>query len=235
MMISTQRIKAILIKDYKDFFRNTAVSVVIFLPILMAAIFERMGTVSIEGHFMSINLTFIIVATYVQCCLIAEEKEKNTLRNLMLSPAKTAEILLGKGLLSFILTIIIVFFSAFLSGYEPTEVTAMVTAILLSTVFYISVGTLLGLLSKSVVDASVVLIPAMGIFSFGPFAVPFTEKYPILSVFEWLPSSQLIELAKVTEAAHTLGDILIPLIVITGWIVCISILTAWVFQRQKTD
>ena len=235
MMISTQRIKAILIKDYKDFFRNTAVSVVIFLPILMAAIFERMGTVSIEGHFMSINLTFIIVATYVQCCLIAEEKEKNTLRNLMLSPAKTSEILLGKGLLSFILTIIIVFFSAFLSGYEPTEVTVMVTAILLSAVFYISVGTLLGLLSKSVVDASGILIPAMGLFSFGPFAVPFTEKYPILSIFEWLPSSQLIELAKVTEASHTLGDILIPLIVITGWIVCIGILTAWVFQRQRTD
>ncbi|WP_455661514.1 ABC transporter permease [Pradoshia sp.] len=235
MMISMQRIKAIFIKDYKDFSRNTAVFIVIFLPILMAAFFDRMGTPSIDTHFMSINMAFILVATYVQCCLIAEEKEKNTLRNLMLSPAKTVEILLGKGLLSFVLTIIVVFFSAFLSEYQPAEMTAMVIALLLSTVFYISVGTLLGLFSKSIVEASVTVLPAMGLLLFGPFAVHFAEKYPVLSLFEWLPSSQLIELAKVTEGSHTSADILIPILVITAWIVCISLLTAWVFQKQKSD
>lgn len=57
---------------------------------------------------MSINITFSMVATYVQCCLIAEEKEKNTLRSLMLSPASTSEILIGKSTLTFISTMLIV-------------------------------------------------------------------------------------------------------------------------------
>ena len=235
MMISVQRIKAIFIKDYKDFTRNMAVAITIFLPIIMAAFYGRFDNTSIDAHFMSINLTFVLVATYVQCCLIAEEKEKNTLRALMLSPAKTSEILLGKGLLSFILTIIIAFFCAFLSEYQPTEVTVITVAILLSTIFYIIVGTLLGLLSKSIVEASVIVLPAMLLFSFGPMAVNFIEEYPILAVFEWLPSSQLIELAKLTEGNHNLGEVFSPLLVIIAWIVMTSILTAWVFQKQKTD
>lgn len=235
MNISMQRIKAIFIKDYKDFSRNMAVSIMLFLPLVMAAFYGRLGKTSIDAHFMSINMTFILVATYVQCCLIAEEKEKNTLRTLMLSPAKTIEILLGKGLLSFLLTIMIVFFCALLSEYHPPEVTTITIAILLSTVFYIIVGNLLGLLSKSIVQSSVIVLPVMGFFSMGPFVVNLAEKYPVLSLFEWLPSSQLIELAKVTERSHTIGDIFLPLIVITVWIIITSILTVWVFQKQKTD
>lgn len=235
MTISLKRVKAIFVKDYKDFSRNMAVSTMIFLPLIMAAFFGRSEKESIEAHFMSINMTFILVATYVQCCLIAEEKEKNTLRNLMLSPAKTVEILLGKGLLSFLLTILIVFFCAFLSEYQPTQITTIAIAIVLSTIFYISVGTLLGLFSKSIVEASVIVFPVMALFSFGPFAVIFAENYPILSLFEWLPSSQLIELAKVIEGSYNFGDIIFPLIVIGIWIVITSILNVWVFQKQKTD
>ena len=234
-MISAQRIKAILIKDYKDFSRNMAVSVTLFLPIVMAAFYGRLETDSIDTHFMTINLTFVLVATYVQCCLIAEEKEKNTLRTLMLSPAKTIEILMGKGLLSFILTIIVVVVCAFLSEYQPAETAVIAIAIILSTVFYISIGTLLGLFSKSIVEASVIVLPAMAIFSFGPMALLFAEDYPVLSLFEWLPSSQLIELATITEGIHTTGDILTPILVITGWIIIASALTVWVFQKQKTD
>ena len=112
MTFSWKRVNAILQKDFKDFSRNTAVSIIIFLPIILAALYGRMGVDSIQGHFMNINMTFSMVGTYVQCCLIAEEKEKNTLRGLMLSPASTLEILGGKSLLSFLLTLIIVFFSA---------------------------------------------------------------------------------------------------------------------------
>src|SRR5690606_39173865 len=96
---------AIFQKDFKDFSRNMAVSVVIIIPPILAAIYGRMGVDSIESHYMIINIAFSMVAAFVQCCLIAEEKEKNTLRGLMLSPASTGEILAGKSLLSFILTI----------------------------------------------------------------------------------------------------------------------------------
>lgn len=45
---------------------------------------------------MIINMALILVATYVQSALVAEEKEKNTLRGLMLSPASIFEIFAAK-------------------------------------------------------------------------------------------------------------------------------------------
>ena len=45
----------------------------------------KMGDdIAIEAHYMVINFTMVIVGSFVQCSLIAEEKEKNTLRGLML-------------------------------------------------------------------------------------------------------------------------------------------------------
>src|SRR5690606_42076743 len=115
MNLSMKRVNAIFQKDFKDFSRNMAVSITIFLPLLAAALYGRMGIDTLQAHYMIFNMTFALVGTYVQCCLIAEEKEKNTLRGLMLSPASTVEILGGKSLLSFVLTMGIIIFSAVLT------------------------------------------------------------------------------------------------------------------------
>jgi len=87
MNISMTRIQAILMKDYKEFSRNYAVSTMVLLPLIMAFLYNQLGANTISMYFLPINMTFSIVTTYVQCSLIAEEKEKNTLRSLMLSPA----------------------------------------------------------------------------------------------------------------------------------------------------
>lgn len=63
-----------------------------------------MDIISIETHYLIINLTFVAVAFFIQSAIIAEEKEKHTLRGLMLSPATLPEILTGKSLVSFVVT-----------------------------------------------------------------------------------------------------------------------------------
>ncbi len=89
MNISMTRIQAIFMKDYKEFSRNYAVSVMALMPLVLA-IFIKSSSTTIATYFLLINMTFSMVTTYVQCSLIAEEKEKNTLRSLMLSPASLA-------------------------------------------------------------------------------------------------------------------------------------------------
>ena len=192
-MISLKRVNAIFQKDFKDFSRNYAVSVVIFIPIVLGAVYGRMGVDTIETHFMLINMTFSMVAAFVQCCLIAEEREKNTLRGLMLSPASTTEILGGKSLLTFLFTIIVVFFTAYLAEYQPKNFAIIAVAVVLSSFFYIALGTLLGLYSKSVMEASVLIMPVIIIFSLGSFITLVVEKYPILKAATYLPNIQLVE------------------------------------------
>lgn len=76
MNFSMTRIQAILVKDYKEFSRNYAVSTMVLLPLIMAYLYNQSGSNSISIYFLPINMAFAVVTTYVQCCLIAEEKEK---------------------------------------------------------------------------------------------------------------------------------------------------------------
>jgi len=235
MTFSWKRVNAIFQKDFKDFSRNIAVSIVIFLPIILAAIYGRMGLDSIQAHFLNINMTFAMVGTYVQCCLIAEEKEKNTLRGLMLSPASTLEILGGKSLLSFVLTIVIAFFCAYLSEYRPANITIVAIAIIISSVFFIGLGTLLGLIAKSVMESSVIVLPVIAVFSVGSFVTVWVEKYPILQIVEYLPNVQLIDLATKVEQGAGFGDIISNLAIIVIWTVVVYILTAVVYKKRMVD
>ncbi|TQR21004.1 ABC transporter permease [Psychrobacillus vulpis] len=235
MTFSWKRVNAIFQKDLKDFSRNLAVSVVVFLPLILALFNGRAGENTITGHFMTINIAFTLIATYVQCCLIAEEKEKNTLRGLMLSPANTLEILAGKSLLSFVLTIIVIFFSAYLSGYNPPNIWMISMAIILSSIFYIGLGTLLGLVAKSVMDSSVIVLPVIGIFSIGSFVLLLVDKYPILKIAEYLPNVQLIELAEKIEVGAEFSEVLSNLGIISIWVIAVILLTIVVYRKRMVD
>lgn len=235
MTFSWRRVNAILIKDYKDFSRNLAVSAVIFMVPIMAAIFGRMGVTTIAAHYMVFNMAFSMVATYVQTSLIAEEKEKNTLRGLMLSPASTLEILFGKSLLTFIMTMLVLVFSAYFGDYRPQNILVIAVAFALSAIFYIGIGTLLGLFSKSVMEASVLVLPVIGVFSFGSFVTPFAEKYPILKVMDYFPNVQLIDLATKVEAGAGFGESLVNFGIIFVWVIVIFALTVVIYRKRMVD
>ncbi|MEK3936099.1 ABC transporter permease [Sporosarcina sp. FSL W7-1349] len=235
MTFSWKRVSAIFIKDYKDFSRNMAVSIVIFMPLLLAAFYGRMGVQSIDTFFMLFNLSFTMVATFVQCCLIAEEKEKNTLRGLMLSPASTLEILSGKSLLSFLSTALVIIFSAFLAEYHPANIGIIGIALLLSSFFYIGLGTLLGLFAKSVMEASVYILPVMLLFSFGSSITSLADRYPVLEAANYLPNIQLIEIATKVEAGAQFSDVLLPLGWILLWGIVVFIATFLLYRKRMVD
>lgn len=235
MTFSIKRSIAILQKDYKDVSKNLFVGSSIFMPLVLAALYGRMGVETINEHYLVFNMTFCLVAAYVQCSLIAEEKEKNTLRGLMLSPASTLEILAGKSLLSFIGTILVIAFAAFLTEYKPENMLAVSIAIALSAVFYIGLGTVLGLVTKSVMEASVVILPFMGIFSFGSFLTVFADKYPILKAAEYMPNTQLINLANEVQKGASLLDVWSNLAVILAWVAVIYVIVIVVYRKRMMD
>ncbi|MBP1991593.1 ABC transporter permease [Paenibacillus eucommiae] len=235
MTFSMRRVFAIFHKDYKDVSRNMYVTTTVVLPLIMAVFFGRLGIENVESHYIVINMAFILVATYVQSSLIAEEKEKKTLRGLMLSPASTIEIFCGKSLLSFISTLAIIFLSVLLTGYNPNNALIVVIALFLSAIFYLGVGTLIGLLTKSVMEASVAIIPAIGIFTLGSFVTPFIEKYPILAIAEYLPNLQLIDLAKQVETGAGLAELWPNLGIILLWSVAIYSLCVYLYKKSMVD
>ncbi|MFJ7951602.1 ABC transporter permease [Lysinibacillus sp. NPDC096418] len=235
MNLSMTRIQAIFMKDYKEFVRNYAVSIMALMPLILAFGFNKMGISDIQTYLMTINIVFSLVTAYVQCCLIAEEKEKKTLRSLMLSPATLGDILIGKSLFVLVLSSAVVALTVYLLGYKPANLLLLSIALLLSALFYIGIGTFCGLYTKTIMEASVIILPVMFIFIGGPMVFAMSEAYPILKIAEWLPSTQLSLLAEVLEGNYSSTDIIIPFVTILLWTILTWLVTAFFYKKRMVD
>lgn len=214
MMNSVERIQAIFTKDYKEFSRNYALSIMMLFPIVFAFFYRDMPMDIVLKAMFPLSFTFGMFTAFVQACLIAEEKERNTLRSLLLSPASLIDILIGKSLLVTVASAISVVVSFYLVGYMPTAM--MMVGILISLLFYAALGTICGLFAKSSMEASFTVLPVMILFPFGPYVLLVADKYAFLKVAKWLPSSQL-ELVAIGEKV---GSALL--------IICLWTVVAWV-------
>ncbi|HIV74873.1 MAG TPA: ABC transporter permease [Candidatus Pseudogracilibacillus intestinigallinarum] len=235
MNISMKRVKAIFMKDYKEFSRNMSISIVILMTPLLSLFYGKTGDNTIDSYYLIFNMTFVMVATYVQSCLIAEEREKNTLRALILSPANIQEILLGKSLFTFCTTFFTMILCMILIDYSPANISIITVAMLLSTLFYIALGTLIGLFAKSVMEASVYSFPAILIFTIGTFVRLLSEQYPILKIAHYLPNIQLVDIALKVEAGKGFANVLPELSIILLWFIIAMIVTVIVYKKRMVD
>lgn len=235
MIFSFKRMNAIFQKDLKDLTKNIYVGTSLLMPVLIAFMYGGMEDISIDAHYLIINLTLVAVAFFVQSALIAEEREKNTLRGLMLSPATIPEILGGKSLVSLFTTLITIVLCAMISGYEPNNLLFIGVGIIISSFFYLALGTLVGLLARTVIEASVIMLPVMFIFGFGSFLELFVEKYSILTFVKFMPNIQLINFANKVQAGMGFGSMWTHLVIIFAWFIGAAILTVFVYKKREMD
>jgi ABC-2 type transport system permease protein len=226
---------AIFQNDYKDLSRNLFVSSTLIMPLFFAVFYSQLGTEGIDITYFIINITFSLVATFVQCALIAEEKEKNTLRGLMLSPASTLDSLLGKSALTFMTTLILIAACAFIMGYSPANLLVISLALIVSTFFYIGTGTILGLMTKTVMEASLIVMPALFFFSFSPMLLAYEDRFSIIGLLEYLPNIVLIDLAHQIEGGAGLGSTWVELVILSAWALVVFVGSIVMYNRKQTD
>lgn len=76
MNISYKRIQAIFSKDFKEFTRNYSISIILIFPILFAFFYRSDDPTQLFMTGFVLNFSFAMVTSFIQACLIAEEKEK---------------------------------------------------------------------------------------------------------------------------------------------------------------
>lgn len=221
MNLSIKRMQAIFVKDYKEFSRNYAISIMLLAPIIFAAMFEK------ELIIVVLNLTFGMLTAFVQATLIAEEKERNTLRSLTLTPASPLDILIGKSSLVFVMTAFIIAVVAFVMDFVPD--TPMIVALILMTIFFIALGTICGLYTKSVMEATLTVLPVLFIFSFGSMLSSFADRYPFLAVADYLPSTQLMLLYYGENSA---ASVLVNIII---WTIAACVVAYILYMKRLKD
>lgn len=245
MSISLKRARAIFVKDYKEFSRNYAISISLLFPIILALLFRSAGPLlfrgvnpSLNGAFafgLILNPSFVLLTCLVQAYLIAEEKERNTLRSLMMTPATTMDVLIGKSTLVLIMSAVALAIATFVIGYEPASIWAFVAAIFLSIILYIAAGTICGLFSKTLLEASLSILPVAFVFTAAPWGAFLEDDFPIFKVLDYMPSSQLVHLLGIRNIGFTMEEFFNPLLIILAWTVVLTIVSVVLYQRRLKD
>ncbi len=115
-----RRILAIFIKETQDIATNFNVSILFALPLIFAVIFKRLGNAMDAPAIASTSVLLLagMAGIYVPSMLVAEEREKRTLQVLMLSPATPAEVFIGKGLMTLVMTLLFVLITYILGACQ---------------------------------------------------------------------------------------------------------------------
>ncbi len=175
-----KNIKAVFMKQILDTVKNKTIFIQFLMFPIMVIIMET--AVKIEDmpeHFFVKLFAVMFVGMAPLTCMsaiISEEKEKNTLRALMMSNVKPWQYLVSIGVYVFIMCMAGTAVFAVLGEYKGAELVmflfSMIAGIILSEI----IGAVIGIFSGNQMAATSLTIPIMMIFSFVPMLSMFNES-----------------------------------------------------------
>ncbi|WP_373233097.1 ABC transporter permease [Cohnella sp.] len=235
MNFSLRRLQAFLTKEWKDALKNPQILLTAAMPIVFSFLLNRKDASDPTVLAFPLLLAVSITGAFVQANMVAEEKEKNTLRMLMLSPASPAEVLIGKSLATSLLAVIVMAGSLLVTEIPRGNPYWLALLVLLLLVTFLAFGTTIGLLSRTVTESSIVGLPLLLVVIMGPMLAPSLEAGWFSAVVEWLPTQHFIlGLTKSLEAGSA-ADLGVHLIALAVWSAAASLLCLGVYSRKRFD
>ena len=166
-------------KQIKDTFKNKTVLIQFVMFPVMTIVMEN--SVNMEGvmeHFFAILFATMFIGMAPlssMAAIISEEKEKNTLRVLMMANVKPIEYLIGVG--SYIWTACMI--DALVIGiggnYKGKELLTFLAIMAVGILASLLIGAAIGTWSRNQMMATSLTVPVLSIFSFLPMLSMFNE------------------------------------------------------------
>ena len=174
-----KNIKAIFMKQILDTIKNKIVFIqFLMLPVMTIIMENAVNLEDMPEHFFVKLFSVMFVGMAPLTCaaaIIAEEKEKNTLRALMMSNVKPWQYIISVGAYIFIMCMFGTAVFAVLGEYKGAElarfILSMISGITLSEI----IGAVIGIFCKNQMAATSLTLPIMMIFSFVPMLSMFNE------------------------------------------------------------
>ena len=174
-----RHMNAILWKQIKDTLKNKTILIQFLMFPVLTLIMEN--TVKMDGmapNFFTnlFGVMFIGMAPLTSMAsIIAEEKEKNTLRVLLLSNVNPAAYLLGVGIYIWSICMLGGLVIGLAGGHEGEVLVKFMIAMGIGIFISILLGSVIGVFSKNQMTATSITVPVMMIFSFLPMLAMFKE------------------------------------------------------------
>ena len=129
-------------------------------------------------HFFAKLFAVMFVGMAPLTCMsaiISEEKEKNTLRVLMMSNVKPAEYLFGIGAYVFVMCAFGTVVFAAVGGYTGADLALFIAVMSAGIILSELTGAVIGVFSRNQMTATSITVPVMMIFSFLPMLSMFND------------------------------------------------------------
>lgn len=225
-----QNVKAIFWKQIKETFKNKAIFIQFVMFPVMTIIMEN--AVKIEGmqaHFFAslFAVMYVGMAPLVSMAsILSEEKEKNTLRVLLMANVRPTDYLLGIGCYIWTLCMTGAAVIGIGGGYRGRALLFFLLFMGFGILISIVVGASIGSISKNQMMATSITVPAMMILSFLPMVSMFNQTVANIARFTY--SEQLRILISQPERFELSAEMIVVLSVNT-----ILALALFVFAYKK--
>lgn len=170
MKISTKRIGAIFIKECKDAKKCPPVLIAFFMVPLLAFMIKNLlpdaGTEMIFSMFYPMH---VVLSGLLSCSsIMAEEKERNTLRVLIMNRVKPMEYILGIGIFVFLGQMLGALIFIILAGISSDMILPFIGITIIGNICSILLGSLVGVVVKNQISVAPVAVPLMLLLTFIP-------------------------------------------------------------------
>lgn len=229
-----RNIAAVFSKQLKETLKNKSILIQFLMFPVMVLIMEN--AIVLEGmpeHFFVKLFAVMFVGMAPLTCIssiISEEKEKDTLRALMMSNVHPFEYLIGIGLYVWLMCMVGAAVFAVTGGYESKDflmfMVIMAAGILLSEL----TGAVIGVFSKDQMAATSVTVPVMMVFSFLPMLSMFNESIEKIAKVTY--SQQLSILISGLGTAEVKPE---SILVIAANFIISAVLFAIVFKKKGLE
>ncbi len=180
-------IQAILWKQLKDTIKNKAILIQFIMFPFMTIIMENaMNMEDMPEHFF-VNLFGIMYVGMAPltsiAAIIAEEKEKNTLRVLQMCNVRAVEYLIGNAIYIILICMTGSLVMGLTGGYSGIHLFRFMLIMFVGHICSFLLGATIGLVSKNQMTATSINVPVMMILSFLPMLSMFNETIKKFSKF----------------------------------------------------
>ena len=187
--MSMNKMSAVFYKQVKDTFKNKSVFIQFVMFPLMAIIMQCSVKINgmPENYFVTLFASMYIAMAPItsMAAIISEEKEKNTLRMLLMSNVKPMEYLLGIGSYVFLICMAGSFVFAKAGNYSGMDLVQFMAVMAVGIAISVLIGAAIGTWSKNQMTGTSITVPVMMIFSFLPMLGAFNDAIKKVGVFAY--------------------------------------------------
>lgn len=174
-----RNISAVFMKQVSDTLKNKTILIqFVMFPVLVIVMENAVKLDNMPEHFFAKLFAVMFVGMAPLTCMssiISEEKEKNTLRVLLMSNVRPTEYLLGIGTYVFAMCTVGTAVFAAVGGYSGKALALFIAVMSAGIILSELTGAVIGIFSPNQMAATSITVPVMMIFSFMPMLSMFNE------------------------------------------------------------